>query len=526
MKTVLLVNSSGARYFRRVGGVWQPVEQPGAKTRLWVIANLPEETLEAFHFPFLIGRDRSNFLERRLLGAFPHSKYRAAPVVSGGLLKSGTAVLTGLTVADAVTSQLDKLDVSISGVWGAAMLLTLMLKRLGIANTILAMPSVHHLRILVVKDGIPVLTRCVRRYSEDSDDENDSDANEILRTRQHLENQRIFEHDAIPPVLYLGESTPVHEYLTRAGLTLLPVPKTFAPNGEAGYLHALFEFAISSPRGQLAPLQLRARHLAENLRETSYLGIAASLLAIVLFGQADFRALMDLHQHQRTLLADMQLAASVRDHLADSISASGKDPALVRQAARFAALEMDAAPTPEAIFQVAASAIANLPQVRIKNLLYRFPKAGESYCQGQSIIDLPLLNGGSPADSGINQATGNPLRHAELQFAILLTADLTPAAQTEIRKRISATLKNMDGIQLMGDPAAFSLVNTLSGGLGLDTPQTENNWCMSISWKGNSATAKPASEAKEAKPDAKPSLIPAGEGANASPREFHVKGLP
>jgi len=510
MKTVLLVNSSGAHYYRRVSGAWQPIEQPDPKARLWVIANLPEETLEAFHFPFLIGHDRSNFLERRLLGAFPHSQYRAAPVISGGLLSPGTAVLTGLTVADAVTSQLDKLDVSISGVWGAAMLLTLMLKRLGIANVVLALPSVHHLRILVVKEGIPALTRCVRRYSEDSDDENDSDANEILRTRQHLENQRIFEREAIPPVLYLGDSTSVNEYLIRAGLTLLPVPKTLAPNGEAGYMHALFEFAISSPRGQLAPLQLRARHLAENLRETSYLGIAASLLAIVLFGQADFRALMGLHQHQRALLADMQLATNERDSLADGISASGKDPALVRQATRFAALEMDSAPAPAAIFQVAADAIADLPQVRIKNLVYRFPKAGETYCQGQSVIDLPLLSGNNPTDTGINPVTGIPLRHAELQFTILLTTDLAPAAQTETRKHISATLKNMKGIQLIGDPAAFSLINTLSGGLGLDTQQTENNWCMSVLWESNSP----------------PTLPHPGEGANKSPLESHVKGLP
>ncbi len=490
MKTVLLINPSGARYFKRVNGVWHPIDQPEHKARLWVVANLPEETLEAFNFPFLIGRDRSNFLERRLLSAFPHSQYRAAPVISGGLFKSGTAVLTGLTSDNAVSSQIDTLDISVAGVWGAAMLLTLIAKRLAITNIILAMPSVHHLRILVLKDGIPVLTRCVRRYSEDNDENNDSDSNEILRTRQHLENHRTFEHHAIPPVLYLGDAPAVGEHLTRAGFTLLPLPKALSPNGQVGYLHALFERVITSPRGQLAPLQLRARHLAENLRETAFLGIAASLLAIVLFGQSDFRTLMALHQHKQSILAELQLATGERDHLANNISASGKDPALVRQSTRFAALEMDTAPTPQAIFQLAADAIAGLPQVRIQSLTFHLPKSGERYCQGQSIIDLPLLSGSSPDDSGISDAAGIPLRHAELKFTILLTEDLAPAAQADIRKRISASIKTMNGIQLMDDPAAFSLINTLRGGIGMDAPQGEDTWCMSMPWKSKPDTTK------------------------------------
>jgi len=491
MKTVLLVNSSGARYFQRIKGVWHLIDQPARKAKLWVIANLAEETLEAINFPFLIGRDRSNFLERRLLAAFPHSPFRAAPVISGGVFKSGTALLTGLTGTDPVTSQLDKLKVNIAGVWGTAMLLTLIAKRLNLANVILALPSVHYLRILAIKDGIPVLTRCVRRYSEDSDDENDSDANEILRTRQHLENHRIFEHEAIPPVLYLGDATQIGEHLSRAGFTLLPLPKALSPNGEAGYLQPLFELVISSPRGQLAPLQLRAQHLIENLRKTAYLGIAASVLGLILFGQADFRALLDIHQHKQTLLADLQLATGERDRLAESINTTGKDPALVRQSTRFAALEMDAALTPQAIFKIAADAIADQPPVRIKNLTFRLPKRGEHYCKGQSILDLSLPGGNTPSDSGADATVGMPPRHAELQFTILLPADLAPAAQSEIRKHISATLKTMHGIQLMDDPAAFSLLNTLSGGIGLDTPQAENDWCMSVPWQDSSVKDKP-----------------------------------
>lgn len=476
MKTVMLISSSGARFFRRDNRLWRLIEKPDREDKLWVIANLSEETLEAFKLPLLFGRDRSSFLERHLVAAFPRSEYRAAPVISGSLLKPSTAVLTGLTTAEAVTSKLGKLDVPVAGVWGISLLLTLMLKRLAIANAMLVIPSERHLRILVLKDGIPVLTRCVHRYSEDND--NDSDANEILRTRQHLENRRIFEHDAIPSVLYLGDSASTGNKLTDAGLTLSPLPDALSPKGDAAYLHTLFELVASSPRGQLAPLQLRASHLAENLRRASYAGMALSLLAVILFGQEDFRALINLHGREKILNTGLQQTTRERDLLAARISASGTDPALVRQATKFAALEMEAAPTPEAILQLTAAAIAELPQVRIKSLSFRFPKQGERYCQGK--INIPLFSGSTPSESD-NAAA--PQRFTELQFTILLTENLAPAAQIDIRKRISAALKARAGVQLMQDPAAFSLINTLKGGFGMETASVENLWCMSVPWK-------------------------------------------
>lgn len=494
MKTVLLIDAVSARYFRREHGLWRLSEKPLRTDKLWVIANIPEETLEPFQLPLLFGRDRSMFLERRLAAAFPHSLYRAAPVISGNWLKAGTAVITGLTTAEPITGPLDKLDIPITGVWGMAMLLTLMAKRISTPNMLLVMPSAHYLRILVLKEGIPVLTRCIQRYGEVN--ESDSDASEILRTRQHLENRRFFEHDAIPPVLYLGDATGAH--LTEAGIALLPLPDALRPKGDAAHLHPLFEFVVSSPGGQLAPLQLRASHLAENLRLAAYTGCAASVLTAVLFGQNNFRAMLELHGREKILNADLQKASTEREHLAIRINATGTDPALVRQATRFAQLEMDAAPTPDSILQFTARAIADLPQVRIKSLAFRFPKPGEHYCQGRSVIDVPLLDrkidlplpGGSEPDD-VHGATEIPNRYAELQFTILLTDNLAPAAQSEVRKHISAVLKTQSGVQLMQDPAAFSMINTLKGGFGMDTGNTESLWCMSIPWKILQSEKKP-----------------------------------
>ena len=484
MKTVLLINSSGARYFKRVNGLWQSVEKAEQNDRLWVIANLSEETLETFAIPFLFGSDRSNFLQRNLSTGFPHSQYRAAPMFSGNRFTAGTAILTGLTSPEAVSREIDKLTTPVAGVWGISIVLALLLRKHSINNVMLALPSTHYLRILVLKDGIPVITRYIHRYNE----EKDGDANEILRTRQHLENKRIFERDSIPPVLYLGDTAVVGEQLSRAGIVLLPLPAALEAKGEAAWLHPVFELLVTTPDGQLAPLQLRAAHLTERLRHLAYGGIALSILAAILFGQADFSELLSLHGKEQLLEAQLKKANLERETLAARISATGTDPALVRQATKFSELEMEAAPTPDSILQFTASTIADLPQVRIKSLTYRFPKPDEHYCEGHTVIELPLLKqkidlspnfGSKPADSDIQHFT-------ELQFSILLTDNLAPEAQIEIRKRISAVLKAKPGVQLMLDPAAFSLLNTLKGGFGTDKPQTENIWCMSIPWNAAS----------------------------------------
>jgi hypothetical protein len=232
--------------------------------------------------------------------------------------------------------------------------------------------------------------------------------------------------------------------------------------------------------------------LADNLRHAAHIGIAASLFSAVVFGQQDFRALIDLQGRKNTLDSDLKIASSERERLTARISASGKDPALVRQATRFAAIEMNAAPNPESLLQLVASAIADMPQVRIKNLSYRFPKSGERYCQGQTVIDVPLLNqkihlplpvGSKPANPDSDIEASAPPRYSELQFTIMLPDNLTPAAQLEISKRISASLKSHNGVQLMQDPAAFSLINTLKGGIGMSTIQTETLWCMSVAWQ-------------------------------------------
>lgn len=481
MKTVLFISGDSLQYFKRVNGVWLHIKNPEPVDRLWVIVNVPEETLEPFKLPLLFGRDRSHLLQRNLATAFPHSQYRAAPIISGSLLTPSTAVLTGLSKAESISGKLDQLDAEIAGVWGMSMLLTLMLKRYAISDVILVIPSEHILRILVIKAGIPLLSRCIHRYKED----NDSDAKEILRTHQHLENRRLFEHGATPSILYLGEVAAIKAQLS--GFTLLPIPESFTPKGDAAYLHFLFEYVTTTPRGQLAPLQLRARHLAEKLRLSAYAASTLCLLAAIIFSHEDFWALTNLNEREKTLNTELQQATSARDYLTARINATGIDPVLLRQAVQFSTRELDTAPPPASFFKFTASTIKGLATVRIKRLTFRFPKHGENYCQGHHVVALPLIKKKVDLPLGLGRQPSERIpakfaRHTELSFSILLTKDSTSATRISILKHISASIKAHAGVQLMQDPAAFSLINTLKGGFDRGANNAEAIWCMSIPW--------------------------------------------
>jgi hypothetical protein len=491
MKTILYVNSAGKHYFKRTNGSWQSIEKPDQSDHLWVIANMPEEMVTEFKIPGLYGRDRNIYLERNLKMAFPNSEYRCAPQFAGNWFTPGIAVLNGLTTADAVNREIEKLEISVTGVWGISVILALMLNKLSIKNVIVALHDTLDLRIVVLKNGIPIITRCIHRYIEDTE----SDAREIIRTRQHIENKRIFENNAIPDVIYLGDTTSVSEQLSAAGIRLLPLPGALLPKGKVAYLHPIFELLITSPIGQLAPLQLRARHQTQRLRHLAHAGSALSLLVALFLSQSDFNNLINLRHREQSLEGDLKKATLAGESLAASISKTGIDPELVRQATTFQDIELESASTPLSILQFTASLITDFPQVRIKELIFRFPEKKERYCETHTVINLPVIakNVTVPLNIGSKPvvSTMAQQRYTELKFSILQTDNPTPATNIELLKRLSAIIKAKPGVQLMQDPAEFSLLNTLKGGIGADTPQNEKYWCMSIPWHTDTDRKEP-----------------------------------
>lgn len=491
MKTVLFIDSSGMRYYRHSGGQWSPVEGPSRTDTLWVLVNLPDESLEVIDLPRIYGSDRSIFLERRLTSAFPESTCRSSHLLSGGMLSPGKVMLTGFSTAQHILDLIEPLDTTVAGLWGVAALLTIMLKRFSEPDVLVILPNSNALRILVVKDRIPVLTRYVHC-------EGDSTAGEILLTRQYLENQRIFERGQAPPVLFLGDATAVAVRLSNAGLKLLPTPKDFLPKGEAGWLHPIFNKLVSSPSCQLAPLPLRARYIVRNVRWAAYAGAALSLGIGCYYGQAELRAAIALNERTQTLQAEAHHAAAENERLSALIQKSGADPELVRRATQFEYQEITSAPSNEAFLPLAAAALADVPDARVHTLSFRLAATGSSLCANTNAIesDSNQNNTAQPDPYSDDQTAESP-RQAEIQLTVMLPNTLSPQGKTEARKHISAALQSMVGVKLLQDPALAARDAILTGGAGIVTDQTEEHWCLSVPWK-TIATKEPLSEENDA----------------------------
>lgn len=476
MKTVLFIDSSGQRYFQCIAGMWRLISEPNSKDSLWVLVNLPTESLELIDLPRITGRDRSNFLQRRLNGLFPESSYRTAHILSGGMLKPGKVMLSGFNAIKDIAGVQGEQAATFVGLWGAAAVLGMMARKFVPADVLLVLPSAHELRILVIKDRIPVFTRYV--FCDGF-----NNVNEILLTRNYLEDQQIFESGKTPPVLFLGDSSSAEATLQNDELTFLPVPKEFLPKGEAGWLQPLFNYIISSPPGQLAPLASRARYYARKVRRAAYGAALVSLVGVSLYGQGDWRGLVEMQLRERTLHSETRAASTERERLKKQISDMGADPELVRQAKEFADQEITAAPDVETFFALAAAAIADLPDVRVKSLTFHLVTDSASSCQDRSAQSSAYQVGSVPPVAGVGGAAMNSPRQAEVELTIMWPGDLSLRAKAEERKRISASLQGVVGVTILRDPTIVARSAILRGGAGGSAEQSEDSWCMGVSWK-------------------------------------------
>ncbi|MDD5759126.1 MAG: hypothetical protein PHI06_08590 [Desulfobulbaceae bacterium] len=476
MKTVLFVDSSGQQYFQYIAGVWRLVSEPNAQDTLWVLVNLPTESLEVIDLPRISGRDRSNFLQRRLNSLYPESGYRGAYILPGGMLKTGKVMLAGFNAVKDIAVVPGGHAAIFVGLWGAAAVLGLMARKFVPSDVLLVLPSALGLRILAIKGRVPVFTRYV--FCEGL-----NNVNEILLTRNYLEDQQIFESGKTPPVLFLGDSSSVEATLVNGGLTLLPTPKEFLPKGEVGWLHPLFNFITSSPPGQLAPLTSRARYYAMKLRRVAYLAALVSLVGVSLYGQGDWRGLVEMQLRERTLHSETKVASSERERLKKQIIAIGADPELVRQATDFAEQEITAAPAVETFFSLASAAIIGLPNVRVKSLAFHLDPGRESFCKDRSAQSGLYQMGSVPPINSAGGAAANSSRQAEVELAVMWPADLSLRAKAEARKRISASLQGEAGVTILQDPTTAARSATLRGGAGGSVDQAEDLWCLGVAWK-------------------------------------------
>ena len=328
----------------------------------------------------------------------------------------------------------------------------------------IVLPGSGHMRIVFLKNRQPVLFRLAPTGEQLVDQ-----VTEIVRTLRHLESTRAVAGAQRHAVWVLGPTDGMDAALQAQGLDLLLPPSWIEPPPDWRML--LFDLALTSPPGQLAPIGLRSEFLARRLRRAA-LGLSAAGLALTLWGvSAPLRAGLQA-QGQRTLaLAELRQGATAQAAIEQDIQSFGVAPALLRRAIRLDEEEVNSAPLlAESLAQLATSLGRSGPY-RVGRLDWRLLAGREPAC-------VKAAQAAGNAALGSNAPPTTDEHRAELELTLQAEPDSSGRAKAQKLLKVSTSLAQWPGATLWLDPAQRAATDVLSSATPVEPlPPT---WCLSL----------------------------------------------
>lgn len=481
MTHLLHLTPAGAQYWTRTGQGWQPLTgEPDSSRPVWVVTDLAEESFADVETPRLYGRDRRDVIERQLGMRFPDTPYRRRLDFAHGdklldRLAPTRHTLFGIAPAERVNAELDAKNLSVAALCPTSLLLAHIGQRKRLPpDLFVVLPSAAGLRIVFLKNRIPVLTRLAA-----IPDQVASQAEEIIRTHRYLENMRTIARGVPPPpVLILGQAADFAAPLRAARLEVITPPASWNP-AQTDWRLRLFELAIrKQPFGQLAPVARRTLYLSERLRKGTLLAAALSLVAGVAATGTNLQSIFSI-EHDKQL--DQAAAQSLNAQLAivdQRIAAIGPAPDLMRRAVELNERELESAPALDQQLHQLGKVLEGEGQTRVSALEWHLLAADAKPCakQMQAAPDAtPPAD--APADADATQAAQ---RKVELLYETVFPADITLRAKAQTLRTISARLAQLPGAALIQDPAKELAKGALRGGEQASESERSASWCLTL----------------------------------------------
>ena len=478
MKTVLHISAADAQYWRRNAQGWQLCEDAGSGA-LWVVTNLPEEGFFEIQVPVLFGRDRKNYVQRQLDSRFPDTPYRTVltPAGSGSVmnrLAPPLQTIFGVDAAPRLSALIEGAGgAPIAGVWATSMLLA----RLGghkalPSELFVALPDAGALRIVYLKNRIPVFSRLIPGVTEAA-----NMADEITRTVRHLENTHVLERSAtLRDVLFLHNESDIDPWLMQERLSRVPAPPPWRSATTADWRFAVFDMAVSSPAGQLAPLAQRTRFVANKLRPPIY---AAAGLCVVLGAWATAGNLSDVANGYTSLAqagrSTDQLNVQISD-VEQKVAGFGVSSEVVQSVVALDQGEIASAPSLADHMIQLSGIVSAVEPVRLSQLGWRMLDTGVEGCN-RSAATTAVANA---AEAGT--AAVIPERRVEINFEVDWPASQSDRARAQDITKLSAMVSRMDGVHLLIDPTQALARGKLTGGGAMAEKSSldAQSWCLTL----------------------------------------------
>ncbi len=484
MKTVLHISAKATQCWQRGKNGWQLHSGVGAGP-VWAITDLAEEDFAPIQVPRLFGRDRSDYIQRQLASRFPATVFRAAIAGRGGAgfverLLPAQQLLVGVDAAERIQSAVDSQGGALAGLWTQSMLLALLGRHSRLPPTLLlVMPATAGLRIVFLKDRIPLLTRLAPCA-----DQADEQAAQLLRTLRHLENTRVVARSGQRyGVLFLGESAGLGAALAALGLDLLAAPAPWQGLAATDWQGVLFDLALQSPVGQLAPLRQRSAFVGQRLGRACW---AATLLCLGLTGWAANRqaqAALQAQTERAQMLSQVQQVQAGLTQSEPALQQARVSPQALRQAMSAYQQELAGEPSLAQAMRRVAQVVSRTATLRAHGFEWRHLSKGDAACAGAA-----ALSGAAAQRAGANaQAMA-----VELRLELAPQGEATPQEQRQTLAEISHQLSQLPEVQLLLDPLRERRLQALS-----NAGERESlRWCLTLARAAEAAPSSPAPTAR------------------------------
>jgi hypothetical protein len=405
--------------------------------------------------------------------------------------------LFGLGGADKIDALFDATALTLAALCPTSLLLTQLGRHKSLpADLFIVLPNPHALRIVVLKERMPVLTRLVPVAGDAA-----QQAEEIVRTHRYLENTRILPRGVNPPpTLILGDSSALAAPLAAARFQLLAPPPPWNRTPPADWRFPLFDLAVDKqPFGQLAPTHRRTVHLAQRLRHFTRNATIFSLLSGLIaagFNVNEIRAarheqsqnqnttermnrqLTELSQHGMRFSADKDLMQRVLTLHQDEILATPSFDRQLRQIAE------------------ALTGSEGIGHVRLARLEWHLLAPGAIACEKwrtppQTDAQNPAPPTTPETSAALTVDTPASARRAEIQFELQLPAS-PPRLRLETLRHLSTRLQALEGVQLISDPSVQLNKETLRGGAQAESSDKPPVVCLTLPGKAPHKEANPS----------------------------------
>lgn len=475
MKYVLYLSPTDRQLWRKAAQGWQLVSgEPDGP--VWVVADLAEESITEHRTPRLFGRDRAAFVDRQVATRYPDTPYRGSmlnvkPDDLVGRLIPTQYVFFGIDATERLNAELDAIKAPIAGVWPASLLMgELARDRSAYPDLFVVLPGHETLRIVYVKNRTPVLTRLTITPNESS-----AQIEELVRTLRHLENTQVVSRERkAQPVLLLGNSENFSARLDAARMTLVELPRR-ERHPVADWRHSLFDLALKSPPGQVAPLARRVSYLSARLnRLAQYL---AFFIVIAGIGAASSN-LFSIYRMIEQRVSSSDMIADLDQDISDinaNIARYGVAPDTVRRAITLYEDEIAGVPGMDAHLRLLSQVLSKDPNLRLREFQWRLLAPGADPCL--STAAATEASGGADA-----KAPGSDQRRVELSFDLVVPETYGPRDRAQTLRAISGELSAIPNSTIWQDANKELASGSLRGGTILSTA-ARLSWCLTLPGK-------------------------------------------